>query len=419
MKRVLVLAVFVTAMIASAWGDIVVPGADGSDGKLDVTTNLTIDLSKAVTGKWDDPGGDVDGDGVSDGIYDAEKWVIVFKYESVRIAANKYVAFKNHPSNPPVVWLVNGNVSIEGGAYILLNGQDEQGTVALGGPGGFRGGQRWLVADTNEGGGGMGPGGGVYTSQSSANSAAHATPAVYGNGNAQRYGNTRACPLMGGSGGGAHRGRSDASGGGGGGAILIAATGEIQVVGAIYAQGGQCYYHYEQYHSSGSGGAIRLIADRVTGKGAIYCNSRGWGGYGRIRIEANSYAPGDLVCYPGEVFAPGVEEAELWPPAEAIPSVKVTKLGGKSVPNDPRSDLSFPNADVGLAATDDVDVRIEAMNIPVDGSWKVTVRAVPKSGFTQSIDATLESGDSAASIWTAKINLGNGFSAIQVRAAKK
>ena len=77
--------------------------ANGSDGDLNVPdyTTTTIDLSQAVTGTWDQPGN-------GKGVYDPEKWAVVFKYNSVNFVqpGRSVVAFKPHPSGAPVVWIV-------------------------------------------------------------------------------------------------------------------------------------------------------------------------------------------------------------------------------------------------------------------------------------------------------------------------
>src|SRR5687767_14795514 len=129
--------------------------SDGSDGVLDITASTKIDLSQAVTGAWDANNGANAGKGV----YDASKWAVVFKYSSVNIRAGATVTFANHPSRAPVVWLVNGDVIIDG--VINLNGENgknEPGSVAEPGPGGFRGGIRaWSFSPAS---GGFGPGGG-------------------------------------------------------------------------------------------------------------------------------------------------------------------------------------------------------------------------------------------------------------------
>ena len=65
-----------------AQADIVIPGADGSDGALTITTNTTIDLSQAVSANWDTPSPQP-----GKGVYDGTKWAVVFKYSSVNISS--------------------------------------------------------------------------------------------------------------------------------------------------------------------------------------------------------------------------------------------------------------------------------------------------------------------------------------------
>ena len=92
-----------------------IPGADGSDGALRVTKEscvegvYTIDLGQAATRLWDSTS-----PRSGKGVYDPEKWAVVFKYTSVQIDEGCMVKFVNHPSNPPVYWLVSGDVDIRG-----------------------------------------------------------------------------------------------------------------------------------------------------------------------------------------------------------------------------------------------------------------------------------------------------------------
>ena len=136
MKKQLALLVAALALPPVCWGDINVP-SDGSDGVFAPPTNIVIDLSQAVTGVWDQNNSDNAGRGV----YDPEKWAVVFKFASVTIPTNVTVRFANHPSRAPVVWLVQGNVVING--VVSVNGQaaDENSSLANvnieGGPGGF------------------------------------------------------------------------------------------------------------------------------------------------------------------------------------------------------------------------------------------------------------------------------------------
>jgi len=92
-------ALVAALMLGRAVGDIVVPGANGTDGVLNITTNTVIDLSRAVTAAWDSDNSANAGKGV----YDASKWAVVFKYTSVTIGSNATVTFRNHASRAPVV----------------------------------------------------------------------------------------------------------------------------------------------------------------------------------------------------------------------------------------------------------------------------------------------------------------------------
>lgn len=121
--------------------------ADGSDGHLIVTSNRVINLADAATAAWGtrstNPG---------KGVYDSNKWAVVFKYSRPSpIAAGATVTFTNHPSRPPVVWLVSGDVTIAG--KVDLSGQDAPPPPALAepGPGDPRGG-RLLRGDAQLGG---------------------------------------------------------------------------------------------------------------------------------------------------------------------------------------------------------------------------------------------------------------------------
>ena len=135
-----------------------IPGADGSDGVLETPprsaklTEVLVDLSLAVTGKWDQPSTDP-----GKGVYDPDKWAVVFKYSSVNIRTNTIIKFKNHPSRAPVVWLVSRDVIIDG--EVNLNGNLYDGAnPEEPGPRGFRGGAG-SVRGFSEGPG-FGPGGG-------------------------------------------------------------------------------------------------------------------------------------------------------------------------------------------------------------------------------------------------------------------
>jgi len=139
---------------------ITVPGADNSDGTLHIVSNATvvIDLSQAVTESWDAD----NTANAGSGIYDSNKWAVIFKYSSVTIEPGATLSFNNHASRAPVVWLVNGDVTIDG--TLQLNGGvgGMPPTLAEPGPGGFRGGMGYYAANVGASAG-FGPGGGKTT----------------------------------------------------------------------------------------------------------------------------------------------------------------------------------------------------------------------------------------------------------------
>ena len=104
-----------------------IPEADGSDGELTISsancTNgiYTINLGRAATKAWNDRPVKA-----GCGVYDPDKWAVVFKYTSVRIDEGCTLKFVNHPSNPPVFWLVSGDVVIN--ELINLDGGHGQDT---------------------------------------------------------------------------------------------------------------------------------------------------------------------------------------------------------------------------------------------------------------------------------------------------
>jgi len=363
---------------------------------------VEIDLSQAVTGAWD-----LDNTAnAGKGVYDGEKWAVVFKYSSVIIPAGVTVTFKNHPANPPVVWLVDGNVTISG--VVNLNGQNssEASTRLIpGGPGGFRGGSGMTNCA------GLGPGGasavdggvGNYASDPSGNLG-------------KKYGNPAIVPLIGGSGGSWFTWSTPAGGGGGGGAILIACSGTITLNGGIEAYGGA---NTRIYGGGGSGGAVRLVSETLAGasSGNFYALGKTQGGIGRIRIDCvnNTYTGGSN---PQPSFSVASDPPIIWPPA-SIPKIEIRKVGARDVPADPHAGEDFPNHDVGVQTVEPLVVRLEANNVPIDGSWKAYLRVVPRNGSDFTLDAVYVSGDINASIWQATLNAPTGITFLQARAYKQ
>ena len=126
MKRSILSATFcLLAAAESANAAIVVPGANGTDGVLNITQDTVIDLSRATTGVWDQDNTANAGNGV----YDADKWAVVFKSTSGNVLGGKQLTFKNHALRAPVVRLVSGSVTISG-AMDLSGGSADNHSVA-------------------------------------------------------------------------------------------------------------------------------------------------------------------------------------------------------------------------------------------------------------------------------------------------
>ncbi len=404
--------------------DIVVPGANGTDGPLVITANTEIDLSQAVTGTWDQD----NTANVGKGVYDPAKWAVVFKYSSVTVNAGATVTFKNHPSRAPVVWLVNGNVTIAG--TVSLNGQNsvDAPLIAEPGPGGFRGGVGYFSAGAF-GGAGFGIGGAGRDGGGIGWGGSYGT---IGGGGPSTYGNPAIIPLMGGSGGaGNPQAWSRLHGGGaGGGAILIASTSGIAVSGAIRSNGGNGNgNHYDYNAGAGSGGGVRLIADSISGNGSLNClggngpRSSGGnsGGLGRIRIERVALIGSPTLSPdPSVVALAAGSTALLWPPNDA-PKVEIVSVGGLNPPADPRAGFGAQGADVTLPQGTTTPVIIRTEN--VESASTVQVRITPRSNanFT-TVNATIDTSATGLPAntlqWIANVPTNVGYSALQVKVVR-
>ncbi|MCU0779915.1 MAG: hypothetical protein MUF04_02305 [Akkermansiaceae bacterium] len=398
------------ALTVAARAAIVVPGADGSDGVLNITTNTEIDLSQAVTGTWDQNNAANAGKGV----YDPAKWAIVFKYSSVNVASGATVTFKNHASRAPVVWLVNGNVTIAGTVSLDGQGWMYAPLLAEPGPGGFRGGNGYYSAYV-----GASAGFGIGAGSSAGNGAGYGQQA-----NGPSYGNPSLIPLVGGSGGGGWYNRAN-GGGGGGGAILIAATGTVSCSGTIRSNGGNSDgTNSYGWCGAGSGGGIRVICDTVVGQGVINAiggvGSNSPGSVGRIRIEriVNNNAL-QIVPDPSIVPLTAGSTALLWPPTGA-PEVKIVSVGNVNAPADPRASFGSAGADVALPQTSSTQAIIETKN--VEQASVVKVRVTPRSNADATvITAALQSVVSTDPLvirWTATLPVNTGYSALQVHVVR-
>lgn len=391
----ILLAAFFGALTAHA--QLSIP-SDGSDGAFAPVANVEIDLGLATTALWTAPGS-------GNGVYDTEKWAVVFKYSSVNIPAGVTVTFKNHPSYAPVVWLVQGNVTIAGELNLdgKLAGASSVArlTPAEPGPGGFRGGASGPLGY----GQGLGPGTGPGWSS-------------FGR-YAERYGNPQIIPLVGGSGGssGSHGFFGESFGNGAGGAILIASSGTIHCSGKISTDS-----LHAPATTPGSGGAIRLVASQIAGNGTLSAISKAVNGLGssvgnsangRIRLETNSLSTA-LLTYPESVAIPPANPPVIWPAANA-PTARVISVDSINAPLDPRAPL-VAAADVAIQNSNQVNILIETTNFPIEGAVQLNI--TPKFGDRTTLTATRLSGDITSAIWRVQTTLPQGFVTLQARATQ-
>lgn len=400
---------------------ITIPGANGTDGALNITANTEIDLSQAVDAAWDSNNTANEGKGV----YDATKWAVVFKYTSVFVAAGVTVTFKNHPKRAPVVWLVgggggSGNVTINGN--VRLDGQNGNTSssprLTEPGPGGYRGGTSNFTGSVTAGPG-FGPGGG--------GTPGHASYGTMGGGGVAVYGNPSLVPLVGGSGGGGHP-SDNRAGGAGGGALLIAASGAVTIHGSLTANGGNAATFTVGSLSSpantgaGSGGGVRIVAETLSGAGSLTAtggtvSTSGSSANGRIRLErvVNSNTI-SVVPAPSVVDLAMDATALIWPPAGA-PEAKIISLGGTNAPADPKAGFGTVGADVALPTASTTVAVIETTSVESNSQVKVRITPRDSGNFTE-VNATLSSTISTEPLvlrWTATLPTALGYSAVQVK----
>ena len=459
-----------------------IPGADGSDGVLTITvadcTNgvYTIDLGRAATKQWD-----AKPTTAGCGVYDPEKWAVVFKYSSVQIDEGCTLKFVNHPSNPPVYWLVSGDVTING--EINLDGDRGQDNEDIGvtvcakpGPGGFAGGLSLTQnsGNTYYGGGGYGPGG--ATSQIRRKKSGYTMPSVVGGGGSYAtkgnsnsstnsditnssdagslYGDETLVPLVGGSGGAGYNGADNdymtmiggGAGGAGGGAICIAAKGTVSLAGNIKARGNRGGGYRKVHNGSnqfyflggcGSGGAVRILADSISGTGSIdvssfggtltsinedyvnvtvkYINNRSIGGAGRIRLDSNNITlcNRDFTSWSVKPSLGNSDSIVLWADAK----ITMLTLGGAALPDDPTYRQSGLNECVSFATAGERELVFRTENIPTDANVvvKVTPRQSSDTYTGTTVVATMDKGGTYASAtWRAMIPLNDARTTFQV-----
>ncbi len=269
----------------------------------------------------------------------------ILNYTTVHVPVGKTITFRTNPQNTPVTLLAQGDVVIEGtisvDAWPFL--PENRYDAAAPGPGGFPGG-----APTA--GQGLGPGGGTEGS-------------VYG----RWVGPLSLVPLVGGSGGASYYspGGGQQTGLGGGGAIVIASSGVISVLGGRITAN-----PYLKCGVLGSGGAVRLVANRIAMGGSI--NARGqWfcnysygtvPGAGIVRLEA----PAGSLSYTGSSDpAPILATINPAITAPAAPGLRIVSIAGYLVPDSAGNRKDAADLVLPKQMADPINVLVEATNIPV------------------------------------------------------
>ncbi|MBV6457238.1 MAG: hypothetical protein HONBIEJF_00345 [Fimbriimonadaceae bacterium] len=387
------------AIVAIASAQINVP-SNGSSGQLNVTADTELDLSQCPTGTWNQLCA------TGNGVYDPVKWAVVYHWSAINISPGAKLTFKNHPKNPPVVFLVQGNVVIDGTIDASAKAVVPN-DVGIPGPGGFRGGYGKSGLGTETGG--FGPGAAYGGGSGSYNSGSYGTQGQ-NNGYQFRttYGNSQVVPLIGGSGGAGDPSLTlGLAGGGGGGALLIASRLTVQLNGTVQANGAHGGVNQNNvYGGDGSGGGIRLICQSLQGPVSAMVEARskppggginggGRGGDGRIRLEFLT-ASFNGTTYPIPSSAVLESDPVIWPASDA-PTCRILSIDGQNVATDPKGALN----DVDVTLTKGyVTTIIECRNVPVDGSWRVGVRQMSKTQtYNSPLQATLVGGNQILSTW--------------------
>lgn len=382
--------------------------SNGSDGALSFAPMAgTINFDPVALG--------LDGDG--DGVY---------HFTTIDIPAGTTVLLRTDAprlsEGIPIYWLATGTVSIAGTLSVRGQGGHDSDLLprpALPGPGGFGGGAGGTPAD-NTPIPGSGPGGGATGDTLSGGNGSHRLVGQVISGYAAPgpgYGNRFMMPLLGGSGGGgasAVSANTGTGGGAGGGAILIASSVSIDLTGTIDARGGDAGINRgARFGGRGAGGAVRLMAPRLTGDGTVDTRNGGNSatvGAGWARFEG-FFVSNDLVSNPSgsvSIVSPNL----IFPPADA-PTVRITMIGGVSVAASPTGSFVMPDAVINAGTP--VSLVIAATNIPA--GTQVTLRLVPENGMGMTLLSDALAGSLASSTANAgPFTVPSGFSRFYISA---
>lgn len=178
-------------------------------------------------------------------------------------------------------------------------------------------------------------------------------------------------------------------------------TGGITALSGVYWSSGTGY---------ASGGAIKLIANNVTGTGGL---DAGGNRPGRTRIEANTLSPTVTSNPPTIAVAPGTTPTIFQ--SDTSPTVKIISVDGVASPADPTAPL-LTSADIAIQKNTPVTIVLETRNFATAGAV-VSVRIANKYGGYGWYNATLDSGGTTTlSTWRVSTTLAAGFVTLQARA---
>ncbi len=371
-------------------------GSTGADGSLSFPANSgvqVIDMSQKPDGIWN--------------------------YTTINIPVGVTVSFKKNAANTPVVWLASGDVNI--GGEINLDGSAavnnvDPGNEAPGGPGGFAGGLGGRRADVSgfvAGTPGQGPGGGqpgTTGGQCGGNAGYNGSDGCDGlsgcAAHGAAYGN-QALPGSGvggsgGGGGGSSTGVDGTNGGGGGGAILVTSSGNIHLDGNVHANGGIGSVLNQPLGGAGSGGAIHLVANRITVSGPLSAAGAAAfrpggpcsGSPGFIRTDAF------FVQLQNETNPVHTAGLPLPPNFLAEGHISIVRVAGLVVQN-PGGNTNSP--DVVFTAAGDISIDLATTNIPPGTS--ITVRIAAAGQLITKVVTTDSAGKATA---TATVPAGVG-----------
>lgn len=366
----------------------------------------------------------------------------IFNFTTVNIPTGVTIRFQRNAKNTPIIILATGNVVIQGKIDISGWWGTASGNGGAPGPGGFRGGDGASGVNRATGNAGDGPGAGGAGGAASAPD----TLGGHGGGGGFRSTGTEGDPftggrayataalvnLIGGSGGGgggafAGSGLSGGGGGGGAGAIVIASSTSIVFgddhgsFGIIEAEGG----YGEDGNSSagagggpgggGAGGAIRLVANTISGSAELNVSGGetgatgvqfGRGSDGFVRVEANDQSAFNV--FTGLPVSQALPSSAIQP---NLPRLRIASIGGVATPGSPTGSFhTAPDITVPLAQSNPVSVVIEATNVPVGTVVQVTV--IPATGIRSTVDSSALAGTGASSTATATVELPAETSAV-------